>query len=145
MNTTNLKKIQHLYWRAGFGLSPNELVQKSKIAPQQLAAKLVNDAKKVSKLPNVETPFATKDERKSMSKEERKKMGIKLRQLVGDVNAIWIKEMAETNNPLLERMSLFWHDHFACRIKNANLVPTYMNAIRQNAVGDFKSLLFRGL
>lgn len=141
MNTSNSKKIQHLYWRAGFGLSPNELVQKSKISTHQLATQLVNDAKKASKLPNVATPFATKEERKNMSREERKKMSMKLRQLVGDVNEIWVKEMAETDNPLLERMSLFWHDHFACRIKNANLVPAYMNAIRQNAVGDFKSLL----
>ena len=139
--TEHLKKIQHLYWRAGFGLSPSELVQKSKLATQQLAEQLVSKAKKNSNSKTLNTLFTTLEERKSMSKEALKSQRMKLRQMVGDINATWVEEMANTDNPLLERMSLFWHDHFACRITNAMLVPSYMNAIRKNALGDFKSLL----
>lgn len=141
MNTNNSKKLQHLYWRAGFGLTAKELQRKSKNSIQREVEQLIKKGKKNVDMPNVAMPFKSKQEIKSMTKDERKKLRMKSRQAVGDINSNWVKLMAKTNNPLLERMSLFWHDHFACRILNPTLTVNYMNGIRDHALGNFRDLL----
>ena len=138
MSVKHSKKILHLYWRAGFGLSPNEVHQKTKLPIQKAVKQLIEKGKKGYNTPNVaDIP----EEIDTMTKKERQEAAKKLRKKMPDVNANWVKTMADSDNPLLERMTLFWHDHFACRIKNAALVPTYMNAIRNNALGNFRDLV----
>jgi uncharacterized protein (DUF1800 family) len=137
----HLKKLQHLYWRAGFGLTAKELQRKEKSSIQREVEQLIKKGKKNQDMPNVAMPFKSKTEIKAMSKDERKKLRMKSRQAVADMNANWVKLMAKTNNPLLERMSLFWHDHFACRIVNPRLAVNYMKGIREHSLGNFRDLL----
>jgi len=135
------KKLQHLYWRAGFGLTPKALQKKANTSIQREVEQLIKKGKKNQDMPNVAMPFKSRSEIKSMSKTQRKQMRMKSRQAMGDINANWVKLMAKTNNPLLERMSLFWHDHFACRILNPVLAVNYMKGIRKHSLGSFRDLL----
>ncbi len=60
------------------------------------------------------------------------------------LRGIWLYRMIHTPRPLLERMTLFWHDHFATSIVKV-VQPGPMqrqNALfRAHALGDFKAML----
>lgn len=56
----------------------------------------------------------------------------------------WILRLVMTQRPLQEKMTLFWHDHFATSAQkvSASLMMLRQNEIfRSNATGDFKTLL----
>jgi len=65
------------------------------------------------------------------------------RQEEKDLNLGWINKMLNTNAVLQEKMTLFWHNHFACRTKNAWYAQQLNNTMRANALGSFKTLLFQ--
>ena len=58
-----------------------------------------------------------------------------------DLNLSWVQRMIATENPLLEKMTLFWHGHFACRSNNPFYAQQLNNIQRNNALGNFKTLL----
>ena len=63
---------------------------------------------------------------------------------VGQAQRWWLERMATTPFPALERMSLFWHSHFATAYTSAPDVGQMMkqnNTIRTHAFGDFRTLL----
>jgi len=59
----------------------------------------------------------------------------------------WMERMRSTPFPLLERMTLFWHGHFATAIKPPPLVPTAAQVVQQvetlrtNATGNFRTIV----
>ncbi len=60
------------------------------------------------------------------------------------LQGIWLYRMISTGHPLRERMTLFWHDHFAtsqAKVNNAGLMQRQNNLFRAHALGDFKGLL----
>jgi hypothetical protein len=60
------------------------------------------------------------------------------------LQAIWMYRMIFTPHPLRERMTLFWHGHFATSIAKV-LIPALMqrqnDMLRAQALGDFRVLL----
>ena len=63
-----------------------------------------------------------------------------LRQL----QAIWLYRMIFTPHPLRERLTLFWHNHFAtsiAKVRNVVLMQRQNNLLRSHALSDFKALL----
>jgi uncharacterized protein (DUF1800 family) len=52
----------------------------------------------------------------------------------------WLDRMVRSMRPLTEKMTLFWHDHFACKDQTP-LMLDQNRAIRRLALGDFPSLL----
>ncbi len=138
----DLQKIQHLSWRAGFGLSIREYQKLSNVPLQRAVDGLFKSAKNPAELPIPEFGFRSREERKSMSDEvrmERKKMG---KAHVFELNTDWIERMAnEQSSPLLEKMTLFWHGHFACELKLPHFAVQHINTLRQHAVGNFRDLV----
>ena len=60
------------------------------------------------------------------------------------LQGIWLYRMISTGHPLRERMTLFWHDHFAtsqAKVNNAGLMQRQNDLFRAHALGDFKGLL----
>ena len=56
----------------------------------------------------------------------------------------WLRRMIQTPYPLLEKMTLFWHGHFAVRnlpVRNGRLMARYVRMLRQHALGRFQPLL----
>lgn len=135
------KKIQHLYWRAGFGISLKEYQNISNQPIPKIVKKLINDAKKPTLL-NGQLAKMDYEAYKKMSKTQKKELRKESVQSNIKLNALWVKQMATSNNPLLERMTLFWHGHFACINKiNPYLSENQNNTIRQYALGNFKDLV----
>ncbi|MBI5708559.1 MAG: DUF1800 domain-containing protein [Armatimonadetes bacterium] len=63
---------------------------------------------------------------------------------VRGIQAWWVTRLLMTRRPLQEKMTLFWHDHFATSASkvNAPLMMYQQNELlRRNATGSFKTLL----
>jgi uncharacterized protein (DUF1800 family) len=63
---------------------------------------------------------------------------------VGQVQLWWGIKLLTTRRPLLEKMTLFWHDHFATsatKVQNAMLMHGQNETFRRNATGNFQELL----
>ncbi len=137
------RHLTHLYWRAGFGLSPEEWAQKRDWSRQKAIVELFDQAKKAPALDNrLAHSIIDEAEIKMKGKKMRSELRKKGRQLVFRQNIEWIQRMASPRHPaLLERMSLFWHDHFACTTKMPNLAQNQLEAIRQHALGNFRDMV----
>ena len=132
--------INHLYWRAGFGLRPEEWQQRKQWSRKKAVDHLFKQAKQVKPLP-VPIPHNLK-QMSELSEVEREDLQKKDRAAVIDINSSWVMRMANSEEPaLLERMTLFWHGHFACRSRSGKLAAQQLNTLRKHALGDFKSLL----
>lgn len=56
----------------------------------------------------------------------------------------WVEEMLVTDQPLVEKMTLFWHNHFTSSVQKVRYVPALyrQNALfRREALGNFARLL----
>ncbi|MCP4440823.1 MAG: DUF1800 domain-containing protein [Aureispira sp.] len=138
---TNQEKIQHLYWRAGFGLSPNDQ-DKHNWSVTKAVNNLFKEAQKLQPLAMPKFDSPSRAEIKSMSKQERKDLRKEVQQMTNDVNADWVRQMASTtSSPLQEKMTLFWHGHFACESKSFHLAVNQINTIRKHSLGSFKDLV----
>ncbi|MDQ2868333.1 MAG: DUF1800 domain-containing protein [Verrucomicrobiota bacterium] len=72
---------------------------------------------------------------KQMRKEERDEML--------DLRAWWLQRMATTSAPLLEKMTLFWHGHFATsfeKVKDGYWMWLQNETLRTHALGAFAQL-----
>jgi uncharacterized protein (DUF1800 family) len=66
---------------------------------------------------------------------------------IADLKAWWLYRMLNSANPLAEKLSLFWHNHFATSNAKVQSVPhmaAQNDLIRQHALGNFRPLL-RGM
>ena len=55
----------------------------------------------------------------------------------------WFRRMLKTESPLREKMTLFWHDHFATsiqKVKQPVLMLKQNELFREHAFGSFKDL-----
>lgn len=57
------------------------------------------------------------------------------------LNTAWFAQLTNPQAVFREKMTLFWHDHFACRVRNAYLGQQQINTIRTHALGKFGDLL----
>jgi len=56
----------------------------------------------------------------------------------------WVEEMLVTDQPLVEKMTLFWHNHFTSSVQKVRFVPAlyWQNVLfRREALGNFATLL----
>ncbi|HMX80552.1 MAG TPA: DUF1800 family protein, partial [Ferruginibacter sp.] len=58
-------------------------------------------------------------DRRDLTREQRKEIQDMSRDALKDLNLEWLKLMVNSQSQLREKMSLFWHGHFACRINNS--------------------------
>jgi len=128
MKPWDRRRAAHLHRRAGFGGSPEELDLAVGLGREGAVARLV-DYEAISS--------ADLDAYLDLS-------GLN----VTDSNSTvrwWYLRMQYTPRPLEEKMTLFWHNHFATSVEKVDPVMMYVqNTIfRQNAMGKFGDLLFR--
>jgi uncharacterized protein (DUF1800 family) len=138
------KNILHLYNRAGFGISASELEKLGNRSPQDVAKVLLKDSEKFKPLTIDHRNAGLREYigmRNKLSQEERKQLLRTSRQNIAKLNTAWIDRMTSGVAVLRERMTFFWHDHFACK----NIVSVYNedqnNTIRKFALGKFGDLV----
>ena len=134
-------QIKHLYSRAAFGISYPALQNLNGWNIKRAVSQLFKASEQFEELLLLKT-VATVVKFKSMLGEEQKKELIrKARQNVRLLNTRWLQKMATTDAQLREKMTLFWHGHFACRSQNAMFLQDLNNIHRKHALGNFKAML----
>ncbi|HRB23723.1 MAG TPA: DUF1800 domain-containing protein [Ferruginibacter sp.] len=149
---SNRIKNQHLLWRAGFGpMAENSaslenfsteklwevLIQTSAKKPQKIeVARSLSDGlvKGVGEIIRMEKPA---DEKKAIKKKRRQEN----KEGIASLNLMWLDTMINSEAQLREKMSFFWHGHFATRVINSYFQQELLHIIRENALGNFGELL----
>jgi len=124
----NLALAAHLYRRAGFGANWGQLQKALADGPQKTINSLLAPET------DVDAFNLTYDEYdRSVGRSES----------ADELRAWWLRRMVLTPFPLLEKMTLFWHSHFAVNntvVKNAAFMQQYAQLLRSQALGSFESL-----
>src|ERR1700759_5280054 len=148
MNINQLKN-QHLWWRAGFGPPVNRVKELSKKKPEDVFHYILKASERKPVLFDVADPHLKELVSQPMSlgkwqglKPEEKQMIRKQSvQDIAKLNIRWLDEMTSSDAQLLEKMSLFWHGHFASKTVNILYDQALLNVIIENALGNFRDLL----
>lgn len=151
MSASNRIKNQHLLWRAAFGPMAENAASLDTISQKDLWALLVKTSSKpVQKLEVTKNPADEympgmtdpKEMEKVLSNQElRKKLREQSRDDLKKGNQLWVETMVNSEAQLREKMSLFWHGHFACRSQNSFFAQELLHIIRSNALGSFGDML----
>lgn len=137
MKLTFSDKI-HLYARTSFF---SHQVDRSKEMDSKTIIKSIFSNQVISSL-KLDLPVVDFDSLKSLSKLKKIELRKEWRQKVIKINHLWLKQMLEEDKSFVEKMTLFWHGHFACDTSNNPYDTLALNNIlRRNALGSFKDLL----
>ncbi|MGN6177552.1 MAG: DUF1800 domain-containing protein [Mucilaginibacter sp.] len=137
---SNQKQIKHLFARAGFGLRFEDLHADSDISIKKAVKKLFKSSENDEPIAIVNdtlnyTMLAKGDEMtKKMFMQQQREQDKAL-------NIGWINKMSTTDAQLREKMTLFWHNHFACRTQRAAFAQQLNNIHRTHALGNFGTML----
>ena len=149
MSISNQLKNQHLLWRAAYGPMTENVNQLQEVSQKELYRILVKTSAKGPESLNVAgnllDGLVKGVQDLSMLQKlspDQKKMFFK--QSVEDIknlNLAWLDQMINSEAQMREKMSLFWHGHFACRVINIFFQQQLLNIVRENALGNFGDLL----
>lgn len=149
---TEFGEARHLLSRAGFGATPAEIRSLEALDYHQAVDRLLDTFR-----PKAATPppgWVSK------GLGQLRRQQAEARKAIGDGRAVvvqppiqeegrqlrnwWIEELLETDQPLVERMVLFWHGHFTSSLNKTRYPSSlyWQNAMfRANAFGSFAKLL----
>ena len=134
---TKQKKIQHLYLRAGFGETPGRV--NNALASE--IPHLVDELFKRSDLKDDLTALKNPVRGKEASNLKIALLLLRSKKQVKELNLAWMEKMANSPAQLREKMTLFWHNHFATKVPFAYLAQVQNNTLRHHALGSFRELL----
>lgn len=146
----NQLKNQHLLWRAGFGPMAEDLPQLGDASPKAYYQALVKASRKRPAVIDIADNYLKGlsmgigeigRQQKELSAEEKAKARRQSRQDIRSLNLAWLGEMVHSDAQLREKVSLFWHGHFASRNLNIFYQQQLLDIIRTNALGNFGDLL----
>ena len=126
----NIRSAAHLYRRAGFGATHQEL----EIATGKDPVAVVDEI------------FAAKEPSSFLSEMKSLADGAIASGNVRQLSAWWSYRMLHTPAQLLEKITLFWHGHFATsaeKVTQAKLMLTQNELLRSFAIGDFSELVMK--
>lgn len=143
MGKLGYPKARHLVARTGIGTEWNTILRYQHLTLHQAIDHLLKNrdyktppAPKMSSWPKMK---ALRDNmmRKKMVKRISRVEGIALQNW-------WVKHLLQTRSPFLERMTLFWHNHFPSSIqktKQPGMLYEQNLLFRRHALGNFKDML----
>lgn len=137
-----LKHIQHLYWRTGFGILPNELQALSEKNKKEIIDNLFRTSKKITPL-RVDTSEIENilNGQTKISSVDRKKIQEISRKKSIDLNVAWVNRLTNSEELLREKMTLFWANIFVCEDNNVVFIQQFNNTLRKHALGNFKDFV----
>jgi uncharacterized protein (DUF1800 family) len=125
----DLRKVAHLHRRAGFGATRDELRRDVEAGPSASVGRFLN-------------PPAESDEERGIL--DGLRAGAVASADPRRLRAYWLYRMRFGADPLRERLTLFWHNHFATsltKVNSARAMAAQVETLRERAPGDFAGLL----
>ncbi len=119
--------VRRLFWRAGFGATPLEARRWAQRGKEATLDFVVNGPPGGAQLRG---PEARADGRRLDPVNQW-----------GDDVLWWLDRMVRTTYPLQEKLTLFWHDHFATSEQDTPLMLRQNRMLRSRALGSFRVLL----
>lgn len=160
------REARHLLARAGFGGTPDQVSTLVEWGPEKSVDHLLDDraALRAFDPPEAESdlqPIFTENEQRQFQRARRMQdedtiarfRRIRQQKLAADrqqtheLETWWLRHMIETPYPLIEKMTLFWHGHFASsnrKVRDSWHMLQQNTLFRRNALGSFEELL-RGI
>lgn len=166
-NSWTLFEAAHLLNRAGFGGSPSAIKAFHALGRVKAVDFLIAPTEPLDAFPvptwcndeqaladmraRVEQRQAMQKAMRELAPEEAEKLKIETnkklqkenRQRALEAQGWWFRRILETRAPLREKMTLFWHDHFATsiqKVKQPVLMVRQNELFRRSAFGSFKDL-----
>ena len=118
--------MRRLFWRAGFGATPGQVRLWTRRGKKSTLDYLLDSTEAVLTGPaptDYGTPLDPLNE-------------------FGHDKLWWLDRMVRSNRPLEEKMTLFWHDHFATRSQPTTLMLRQNETLRKYGLGAFSGLLY---
>jgi uncharacterized protein (DUF1800 family) len=147
-------KAAHLLNRAGFGGTPAEIDRLLALGPDRAVDSLINAEPddEFFAPPSMVEPAARFDfkqrEKAAATEEDRKTIRRQLGEMdrlsMLDLRLWWLNRMRYTSAPLREKVTLFWHGHFATSNQKVNdpwAMWVQNESLRHGALGKFPVLL----
>jgi uncharacterized protein (DUF1800 family) len=126
----------HLLRRAGFGGTPTEIEELRKLGPKLAVEKLLSFSTDDGTSPNPHN-FRPMLENATNPNQVRGKA-------VNILQGWWLHKMLTTSQPLKEKLTLFWHGHFATeldKVRNAYMLEQQNELFRISGLGRFDDLV----
>jgi uncharacterized protein (DUF1800 family) len=141
------EEARHLLVRTGFAPSAAEVAALTGQDAMQSVDALIAAARRAQPLhalpaealsaPGLREVQQMSREERQMARREQIREGVAIKEW-------WMREMLETRTPLAERMTLFWHGHFATsqqKVVRADAMWRQHLLLRTQALGSFRELL----
>jgi uncharacterized protein (DUF1800 family) len=129
-NPWDLRKVGHVYRRAAFGASWNDLESGLKAGPQPLIDQLLKGGQPSAVYDAESEKFLSSAAKKFNAGQQ--------------ATAWWLYRMLHGGHPLREKITLFWHNHFATsdsKVLNAGYMVGQYELMYRHALGNFAELL----
>ena len=130
-NPWTLQKAGHLYRRAAFGATHAQLEQAVKDGPKTTISKLMQGTPPSADFAATSEFMSTPAALPPTAAPTR-------------LAAWWLWRIRNSPHPLLEKLSVFWHNHFAtsqAKVQQAQYLVGMIRTIHTHALGDFRQLL----
>src|ERR1035441_3770396 len=144
----------HLLNRAGFGGSPAEINRLAALGPAGAVSQLVEFESARETTPDKAwakpdpgraeryraARMAGPEERRKIQQEEQRNQ----RERMVELRGWWLQRMASGSRPLQEKLTLFWHGHFATsevKVRDAYLMWQQNDLFRRQGMGNWSQLL----
>ncbi|MEO8104360.1 MAG: DUF1800 domain-containing protein [Betaproteobacteria bacterium] len=138
---------RHLLNRTGFAASDADIAPFAKLDRADAADRLLAAVQTVAKQPPpawVNEPPIPPVRLRDMTQEARMAEQRKNIERAFELREWWFREMLTTPSPLSEKMTLFWHNHFATSQQKVRFTPLMYQqhvTLRRHALGNFGTLL----
>jgi len=139
----NARNLKHLYARAGFGVRFEDLQDHENWSVNKAVRKLLRASEHSEPITVLTENIDLRPHPKDMPDDQKKQIQEDRNKQEKALNEAWLKQLGETEAQLREKMTLFWNNHFACNIGNAFYEQELNNIQRDNALGNFKTLLLQ--
>ena len=128
-NPWDAEKVAHLYRRAAFGASWQTVQQAVASAPSSVIPRLLAGGEGQREFEAEYDQLRDEVIRSGNSRQ---------------FQTLWIYRMLYSPHPLQERMTLFWHNHFAtsnAKVNNLGMMQRQIDHLRTHALGNFGEML----
>ena len=129
LTTTDTRRLAHLLRRAGFGARPSEWTEYAKLGVAGTTSRLLHPEAVPDPfdaiLSGIQGDYVDFDD-------------------IGSIRKWWMYRMSHTPRPLEEKLTLFWHNHFATanyKVDNPRWMWTQNQLFRTHALGNFRTML----
>lgn len=138
---------RHLLNRVGFGATDAEITANAALTRAQAVERILAQTRteaSVAAPAFVGDPFFPYYKLRGLDEAQRKAMQQRNIEEGFELREWWLREILLTPSPLTEKMTIFWHNHFATsqqKVRSAKLIYSQNVLLRRQALGNFGALL----